>query len=51
MGLERHKFVESLDDGSPKLMLDVVNGARTLLPPNSEIRRGLEALTSRGYLI
>lgn len=51
MGLERRKFVEKLDDGSLKLMLDVVNGARTLLPPNSEITRGLESLTSQGYLV
>lgn len=50
-GLERRKFVESLDDGSLKLMFDVVNGARTLLTPNSEIIRGLEALSSQVYLI
>jgi hypothetical protein len=51
MGLERRKFVEGLNDRSLKLMLDLVNGERTRLPPNSEIVRGLEALDSQGYLL
>ena len=51
MGLERRKFVDGLNDRSLKCMLDVVNSARTSLPPNSEIARGLDALTLQGYLL